>query len=465
MRTQLGLFTVLIGAYALAATPACSSGSGPTSPVLSGWYETTDPTSAITAIGFVDSSHYVMWKTCQAAYETCGFSGTYDFEDNDTTMSMTDDVSGETTRMKFMTLSPPSAASELRPEHLEDEPTSGALTPGSSQSLTPGGSSPWGIGVDSVPFLGPSALTTDSQTDPRRRLPYGGCRCIQSAAPPQELQAPFVCPPSTVLPANAVEGIDISHYQLCPFSNGHCSGGNAHFDQVAQVAKFVIFKATEGNSQLDPTFQTDFKAAKDQTGGTLIRGAYHFLRAKSPAPQSKVLTGAEQAQWFYNNVTMAGGLDATEPSSRSWMPRLWPCSTPAFSQRTSSPSSRTSSPRRKACSSDESWSTRALFFGVGRAPPPSFRSQRPSAADRRIQHGHPRDRFPVASRSSFLGRRLLVEQELSAHAGAGHVESHSLGQLVLLAAPPERPPLEVQFAEPDRWTGRGTHRGRRPLLR
>ncbi|KAI1452964.1 glycoside hydrolase family 25 protein [Annulohypoxylon moriforme] len=76
----------------------------------------------------------------------------------------------------------------------------------------------------------------------------------------------------------AVPGFDISHYQSSvDFAAAYSSG-----------ARFVIIKATEGTSYIDPSFSTHYAGA---TNAGLIRGGYHFA-----VPDSS--SGAAQADYF-----------------------------------------------------------------------------------------------------------------------------------------------------------------------
>lgn len=65
-----------------------------------------------------------------------------------------------------------------------------------------------------------------------------------------------------------IRGIDISHYQ-----------GDIDWDQLqnAMIEKcpirFIVMKATEGSSKIDPSFKYNFKQALEYG---YIRGAYHF---------------------------------------------------------------------------------------------------------------------------------------------------------------------------------------------
>lgn len=80
--------------------------------------------------------------------------------------------------------------------------------------------------------------------------------------------------------AGTVQGFDISHYQgTVNFKGAYASG-----------ARFVIIKATEGNTYLDPSFSSHYTGA---TNANLIRGGYHFAH-----PTSTASNGASQANFF-----------------------------------------------------------------------------------------------------------------------------------------------------------------------
>ena len=88
-----------------------------------------------------------------------------------------------------------------------------------------------------------------------------------------------------------IRGIDISHHQ-----------GEIDWELLrnAMIEKcpirFILIKATEGKSILDPMFNENFAQAKDYG---FIRGAYHFWSNKSSA--------REQAYFFLENVALLDG--------------------------------------------------------------------------------------------------------------------------------------------------------------
>jgi len=85
-----------------------------------------------------------------------------------------------------------------------------------------------------------------------------------------------------------VRGIDVSHYQ-----------GTINWGSVAQAGTaFAFIKATQGVSEVDPQFHTNWGGA--QAAG-LLRGAYHFFQPGADPHQ--------QAEWFLSVVeTLPGDL-------------------------------------------------------------------------------------------------------------------------------------------------------------
>lgn len=88
-----------------------------------------------------------------------------------------------------------------------------------------------------------------------------------------------------------IRGIDISHYQ-----------GKIDWDQLenAMIKKspirFIVMKATEGSTRVDPSFNENFSQAREYG---YIRGAYHFWSNKSSA--------RSQAYFFLKNVPLEEG--------------------------------------------------------------------------------------------------------------------------------------------------------------
>ncbi len=94
------------------------------------------------------------------------------------------------------------------------------------------------------------------------------------------------------IPANyTIHGIDVSHYQR-----------NINWDEVKamQIKKitisFAFIKATEGSSDIDENFKSNWRAIKK---ANIIRGAYHFF---NPYASGKV-----QAQNFIETVVLHKG--------------------------------------------------------------------------------------------------------------------------------------------------------------
>ncbi|KAI0798312.1 glycoside hydrolase family 25 protein [Xylaria sp. FL0064] len=94
-----------------------------------------------------------------------------------------------------------------------------------------------------------------------------------------------------------VQGFDISHYQASvDFGAAYSSG-----------ARFVIIKATEGTTYLDPSFSSHYTGA---TNAGLIRGGYHFahLDTSSGATQANYFL-AHGGGWSGDGITLPGMLD------------------------------------------------------------------------------------------------------------------------------------------------------------
>ncbi|AEO63930.1 glycoside hydrolase family 25 protein [Thermothielavioides terrestris NRRL 8126] len=104
-----------------------------------------------------------------------------------------------------------------------------------------------------------------------------------------------------------VQGFDISHYQPnVDFAAAYNAG-----------ARFVIIKATEGTSYIDPSFSSHYTGA---TKAGLIRGGYHFAHPGET-------TGAAQADYFIahgggwtpDGITLPGMLDLeSESNGECW---------------------------------------------------------------------------------------------------------------------------------------------------
>ncbi|KAJ2978677.1 hypothetical protein NUW58_g7423 [Xylaria curta] len=94
-----------------------------------------------------------------------------------------------------------------------------------------------------------------------------------------------------------VQGFDISHYQSSVnFAAAYNSG-----------ARFVIIKATEGTSYIDPKFSSHYTGA---TNAGFIRGGYHFahLDVSSGATQANYFL-AHGGGWSGDGITLPGMLD------------------------------------------------------------------------------------------------------------------------------------------------------------
>ncbi|MBP3726228.1 MAG: glycoside hydrolase family 25 protein [Bacteroidaceae bacterium] len=88
-----------------------------------------------------------------------------------------------------------------------------------------------------------------------------------------------------------IHGIDISHHQ------GDIDWDALHNAMVAKCPlRFILVKATEGKSYVDPKFKENFVHARDYG---YLRGAYHYLSTKS--------TAREQAEFFIKTVRLEEG--------------------------------------------------------------------------------------------------------------------------------------------------------------
>ena len=89
-----------------------------------------------------------------------------------------------------------------------------------------------------------------------------------------------------------IHGIDISHYQ-----------GKINWDRLRSNAlidgcplRFIIVKATEGSSRIDPNFADNFYQVREYG---FVRGAYHFWSIRSSA--------RSQAYFFLKKVHLEDG--------------------------------------------------------------------------------------------------------------------------------------------------------------
>jgi GH25 family lysozyme M1 (1,4-beta-N-acetylmuramidase) len=95
----------------------------------------------------------------------------------------------------------------------------------------------------------------------------------------------------------AVQGFDISHWQpTVDFAAAYASG-----------ARFVIIKATEGTTYIDPSFSSHYSGA---TAAGLVRGGYHFAHpgVTDPADEADFFL-AHGGGWTADGRTLPGMLD------------------------------------------------------------------------------------------------------------------------------------------------------------
>jgi lysozyme len=103
--------------------------------------------------------------------------------------------------------------------------------------------------------------------------------------PPAPAPRPSNAKPITVCAgANTLAGLDVSHDESI-----------VDWKSVATSNSFGIVKATECNTYQDPQFAKNWSGMKENG---MIRGAYHFLRARD--------TGADQAKHYLNVVGQLG---------------------------------------------------------------------------------------------------------------------------------------------------------------
>jgi len=89
-----------------------------------------------------------------------------------------------------------------------------------------------------------------------------------------------------------IHGIDISHYQ--GDINWAMLRSQGQIDRCP--IRFVMIKATEGASRIDPKFKNNFEQSLEHG---FTRGAYHFYSVHSPAK--------DQANFFIKNVNLQQG--------------------------------------------------------------------------------------------------------------------------------------------------------------
>lgn len=107
----------------------------------------------------------------------------------------------------------------------------------------------------------------------------------------------------TGLASSTIQGFDVSHYQSSVDWSAAYSGG----------LRFVMIKATEGTTYIDPSFSDHYEGA---TNAGFIRGGYHFARFASSG-------GAAQANYFLKHgggwsgdgITLPGMLDLEDDCS------------------------------------------------------------------------------------------------------------------------------------------------------
>lgn len=108
----------------------------------------------------------------------------------------------------------------------------------------------------------------------------------------------------------SVDGVDVSHFQ-----------GTINWPQVAASGeKFAILKATDNTATVDPTFSTNYPAAKH---AGLYVGAYHFALPDKSTGTVQADFFLDHAQYVHDGHTLPPMLDIEWPYSGSGSPS--PC--------------------------------------------------------------------------------------------------------------------------------------------
>jgi GH25 family lysozyme M1 (1,4-beta-N-acetylmuramidase) len=139
----------------------------------------------------------------------------------------------------------------------------------------------------------------------------GGGGWAHAGAPPHAL-APRVVAAAPV--GYPVVGIDVS-------SNDHSGGRTIDWAGQANAGvKFAYVKATEGIGYVNPYFDSDYHAAKNQG---LYVGAYHFARPDSANPVGQADYFIDHAQWVTDGATLVPFLDIEWPYASLGLSDCW----------------------------------------------------------------------------------------------------------------------------------------------
>ncbi|GIH13392.1 GH25 family lysozyme [Rugosimonospora africana] len=132
--------------------------------------------------------------------------------------------------------------------------------------------------------------------------------------------------PGLVAPAAPVgypvTGVDVS-------SNDHTGGRSIDWAGQARAGvKFAYVKATEGTGYVNPYFDSDYHAAKNQ--GIFV-GAYHFARPDRGNPVGQADALVNNAQYANDGLTLVPFLDIEWPYAALGLPACWGLSTAQMS--------------------------------------------------------------------------------------------------------------------------------------
>src|ERR1051326_9001797 len=107
---------------------------------------------------------------------------------------------------------------------------------------------------------------------------------------------------------NMLIGIDVSDYQR-----------KVDWSQVAQTHDFAFAKATEGTDFVAHTFQQNWQGMKD---AGLVRGAYHFARPSSNAPEAEANFFLQQVGELEPGDLLALDVEAGQGDLSDWVVRF-----------------------------------------------------------------------------------------------------------------------------------------------
>jgi GH25 family lysozyme M1 (1,4-beta-N-acetylmuramidase) len=145
------------------------------------------------------------------------------------------------------------------------------------------------------------------------RPPVTGGGWAHAGSPPGQV-APRAAVPAAAPAGYPVTGIDVS-------SNDHSGGRSIDWAGQANAGvRFAYVKATEGVGYVNPYFDSDYHAAKNQG---LYVGAYHFARPDSGNPVGQADYFINNAQWTVDGATLVPFLDIEWPYASLGLPDCW----------------------------------------------------------------------------------------------------------------------------------------------